>query len=158
MGYSDTTVQLMFAHQLGLVTFNGPSVMSGFAQARHFAEVEAHIRSILFDPTPTYDYRPYPNWVDTGVDWATIQDPTSIGERLPHDGWHWLNGDTATVGRLAGGCVEVLEFLKGSQYWPDESWWAGRILFLESSEDPHQHGLRTHRPTVDPAARRACGT
>lgn len=135
MGYSDTSTQLLFAHQLDLVTFNGPSVMAGFAQSRWFPDLRAHIRAILFDPTPTYDYQPFPNWVDRYEDWNTTDDPSAVGEQRPHDGWHWLNGMEPARGALVGGCFEVLEFLKGSRYWPEEHWWTDRILFLETSED-----------------------
>jgi muramoyltetrapeptide carboxypeptidase LdcA involved in peptidoglycan recycling len=140
MGFSDTTTQLLFAHLHDLVTFNGPSVMAGFAQSSRFPAFERHVRSILFDPTPTYDYQSYPLWVDGYVDWNRADDPTGVGELRPHDGWHWLNGHEPVNGPLAGGCIEVLEFLKGSRYWPAEEWWTGRILFLETSEDV---------PTVD---------
>jgi muramoyltetrapeptide carboxypeptidase LdcA involved in peptidoglycan recycling len=140
MGYSDTTTQLLFAHQLGLVTFNGPSVMAGFAQSAWFPTFDAHVRSILFDPAPTYDYRPYKGWVDSYADWNVTDDPSAVGELRDHNGWRWLNGDGPVQGRLVGGCIEVLEFLKGSRYWPSENWWTDRILFLETSED---------RPTVE---------
>ena len=64
----------------------------------------------------------------------------AVGEFRPHDGWRWLNGDEAVQGRLVGGCIEVLEFLKGTRHWPAEDWWDGRILFLETSEE---------RPSID---------
>ena len=135
MGYSDTCTQLMFAHQLGLVTFNGPAVMAGFAQSAHFPALSTHVRSILFEPSPTYDYQPFSNWVDGYADWRTADDPSAVAEGRPSDGWTWLNGDSPSRGRLVGGCVEVLEFLKGSSHWPAENWWNDRILFLETSED-----------------------
>ncbi len=135
MGYSDTSTQLLFAHQLDLVTFNGPSVMAGFAQSRWFPGLEAHIRALLFDPTPTYDYQPFADWVDRYADWDTTDDPSAVGQRRPHDGWHWINGTEPARGALVGGCIEVLEFIKGSQYWPAANWWTDRILFLETSED-----------------------
>ena len=140
MGYSDTATQLLFAHQLGLVTFNGPAVMAGLAQSAWFPGFEQHVRSILFEPTPTYEYRPFPHWVDSYADWNSTVDPTAVGELRPHDGWRWLNGDGSVSGPLVGGCIEVLEFLKGSRYWPSDDWWTGRILFLETSED---------RPTIE---------
>ena len=135
MGYSDTSTQLLFAHQLDLVTFNGPAVMAGLAQCRHFPALEAHIRAVLFEPTPTYEYRPFEHWVDGYADWKQSDDPTAVGDLRPHDGWRWLNGSDIARGKLVGGCIEVLEFLKGSRYWPDEDWWHDRILFLETSED-----------------------
>ncbi|CAB4596613.1 MAG: LD-carboxypeptidase [Actinobacteria bacterium] len=140
MGYSDTITQLLFAHRSGLVTFHGPAVMAGLAQSPWFPTWVDHARAILFDPTPTYDYRPFPHWVDEYADWRHTDDPTAVGELRPHDGWRWLNGDGPVRGRLVGGCIEVLEFLKGSRHWPSEDWWDGRILFLETSEE---------RPTVE---------
>lgn len=38
-------------------------------------------------------------------------------------------------GRLIGGCIEVLEFAKGTVLWPEEKYWNNCILFLETSED-----------------------
>jgi len=60
MGYSDTTTQLVFGHDLGLVTFNGPAVMAGLEQMGNFPEAEAHLRAMLFEPTPTLQYEPFP--------------------------------------------------------------------------------------------------
>jgi muramoyltetrapeptide carboxypeptidase LdcA involved in peptidoglycan recycling len=135
MGYSDTATQLVFFHNLGLVTFNGPSVMAGFAQLPNFPLAEAHIRAMLFEPTESLRYEPYPQWVDSYLDWNDPANITSVGELRPHDGWHWLNGSGTRIGRLFGGCIEVLEFLKGSRHWPAEDFWTDRIVFLETSED-----------------------
>ena len=140
LGYSDTVTQLVFANLLGMVTFNGPSVMAGFAQLPHFPAAEAHVRALLMEPAATYDYQPYPQWVDAYADWNTPGVTGEVGELRPHDGWHWLQGAGRREGRLFGGCVEVLEFLKGSQWWPAASFWQDRILFLETSEE---------RPTVE---------
>jgi len=135
MGYSDTATQLVFAHQLGLVTFNGPSVMAGLAQLEHFPEAEAHLRAVLFEPTATLEYRPFPGWVDGYRQWKEPENATSTAEVHPHDGWHWLQGSGARAGRLFGGCIEVLEFLKGSPHWPQGEFWNDRIVFLETSEE-----------------------
>lgn len=134
MGYSDTTAPLVFCHQLGMVTFNGPSVMAGFAQIGSFPAAEAHIRSMLFDAPTSLAYAPYPEWVDSYADWNE-GGASEIGTLRPHDGWRWLNPVGARRGRLFGGCIEVLEFLKGTRFWPTEEFWKDRILFLETSED-----------------------
>lgn len=135
LGYSDTATQLVYCHLLGLVTFNGPSVMAGLAQLPGFPAAEAHLREVLMEPAPTLTFRPYPHWVDEYADWADPANAGRVGELRPHDGWHWLNGSGVRSGRLFGGCVEVLEFLKGSRVWPTETFWNDRILFLETSED-----------------------
>ncbi|HWD38031.1 MAG TPA: S66 peptidase family protein [Fimbriimonas sp.] len=135
MGYSDTTTFTTYLNQLGLVTFNGPSVMAGFAQLRHMpAEAAAHVESILFEAEAP-SYRPYPKWADHYVDWRT---PGYDGELAPfqdHEGWRWIQGSGVIEGRLFGGCIEVLEFLKGTEFWPALDFFNAKILFLETSED-----------------------
>lgn len=135
MGYSDTAALLVYCHSLGMVTFNGPSVMAGFAQLGNFPQAEAQTRSLLFEPTDTYEYSPFPEWVDSYVEWALPSNATRVSNPRPHDGWRWLNGSGVSSGHLFGGCIEVLEFLKGSRHWPAEHFWNDRILFLETSED-----------------------
>ena len=135
MGYSDTTTLLVFCDRLGLVSFHGPSVMAGLAQLGHFPRAEAHLRAMLFEPADRYRYQPYPEWVDSYLDWNEPGSGSSVGEPRPHDGWHWLNGSGVHAGRLFGGSVEVLEFLKGTPYWPAETAWDGRLLFFETTEE-----------------------
>ncbi|MGD9701018.1 MAG: S66 peptidase family protein [Acidimicrobiia bacterium] len=135
IGYSDTATQLVFCNSLGLVTFNGPCVMAGMAQMEHFPRAEAHVRAMLFEPAGTFRYEPYPEWVDTYLDWNDPANASAIGAVRPHDGWHWLNGSGICTGRLIGGCIEVLELLKGTRFWPAPDLWRDRILFLETSED-----------------------
>ena len=36
---------------------------------------------------------------------------------------------------LFGGCIEVLEFLKATPWWPAVEFWDDKILFLETSEE-----------------------
>jgi muramoyltetrapeptide carboxypeptidase LdcA involved in peptidoglycan recycling len=50
------------------------------------------------------------------------------------EGWQFLQGKGKTEGKLLGGCLEVLEFLKGTDYWLDKREWQNAILFLETSE------------------------
>jgi muramoyltetrapeptide carboxypeptidase LdcA involved in peptidoglycan recycling len=135
MGYSDTTTQLVFVHNLGLITFHGPSVMAGLAQLGNFPVAEAHIRAVLCEARDTLRYEPYVEWVDRYLDWSDPDNDGRVGELHPHDGWRWLNGSGTRTGRLFGGCIEVLEFLKGSRHWPAEEFWNDRVLFLETSEE-----------------------
>ncbi len=135
IGFSDTTTQHVFCHNLGLVTFYGPSVMAGISQLRRFPESEMHIRSLLFEPRETYHYQPFPKWTSGYPDWSNSANAGQVKELHTHDGWHWLNGSGVRCGRLFGGCFEVLEFLKGTRHWPAEEFWRDRIIFLETSED-----------------------
>ena len=38
-------------------------------------------------------------------------------------------------GKLFGGCIEVLEFIKSTAFYPQDNFWDSRILFFETSED-----------------------
>ena len=137
MGYSDTTTLLTVVNQLGLVTFNGPTVMSGFSQLRSWPhEFAIHLRAMLFEPSPTYEYQPYDIWSEGFPDWS---DPANVGKVNPYrandEGWRWLQGSGRVRGPLFGGCIEVLEFMKGTAFWPAPNFWHGKILFFETSED-----------------------
>jgi muramoyltetrapeptide carboxypeptidase LdcA involved in peptidoglycan recycling len=46
-----------------------------------------------------------------------------------------LQGTEPVTGRLWGGCLEVLEFLKGTAFWPKPDFWDDTVLFLETSEE-----------------------
>lgn len=141
LGYSDTGTQLMFCNQLGLVTFNGPAVMAGFAQMANFPELTEHVRAMLFEPADRYEYQPFPTWTPKYADWSEPGNHDVVTGPLPNnEGWRWLNGGGVGRGRLFGGCMEVLEFLKGSRFWPSQDFWVDRILFLEASEE---------EPTID---------
>jgi len=136
MGYSDVTTLTTWINQNGIVTFNGPSIMAGFAQMDHLPrELTAHVRAMLSEPTDTYQYRPYGAWCDEYVAWST---PGYAGETLPlrpNEGWKWLQGRGVREGRLFGGCIEVMEFLKATRFWPAVSFWENRVLFFETSEE-----------------------
>ncbi|MEO5975461.1 MAG: S66 peptidase family protein [Ilumatobacteraceae bacterium] len=135
IGFSDTTTQHLFCHNLGLVTFYGPSVMAGISQLQRFPEAASHIREMLFEPRDTYRYQPFPNWTSGYPDWSDQANAGQVKALRQHDGWRWLNGSGVHAGRLFGGCFEVLEFLKGTRHWPAEMFWKDRIIFLETSED-----------------------
>jgi len=135
LGFSDSATQLVFYNQAGLVTFNGPSVMAGFAQLERFDGLAAHVRALLFEPEGSYEYRPYADWTDGYRDWHDPSNAGEVGERRPHDGWHWPQGSGRVEGRLFGGCADVLEMMKGTRFWPEPEFWRDRILFLETSED-----------------------
>ncbi|MEK7410426.1 MAG: S66 peptidase family protein, partial [Actinomycetota bacterium] len=135
LGYSDTSTQLMFCHNLGLVTLYGPSVMAGFAQLLNFPEAEMHIRKMLFEPDDTLCYQPFPQWTNGYAKWKEPDNAGRVDELHPHDGWRWLNGSGIHSGRLFGGSFEVLEIMKGTRHWPAAGFWRDRIIFLETSEE-----------------------
>ncbi len=137
MGFSDTTTLLAYFALHGLATLYGPAVMAGFAQLSALPpEFAEHIRHMLFDDTAGYEYHPYAQWCEGYPDW---RDPAKVGKvhvlQKNDVGWNWLQGDHAVEGRAWGGCIEVLEMMKGTAYWPAPHFFDGKILFFETSEE-----------------------
>jgi muramoyltetrapeptide carboxypeptidase LdcA involved in peptidoglycan recycling len=89
----------------------------------------------LFSAPSEYTYREYTHYADGYLDWSKQDNIGKLNELKPADGWRWLQGNTRVQGRLFGGCIEVLEFMKGTAYWPEPSFWEGKILFFETSEE-----------------------
>ncbi|WP_291578546.1 S66 family peptidase [Clostridium sp. UBA6640] len=137
MGFSDATTFLTYLNQLGMITFYGPSVMAGFAQLENLPKSYInHIKAILFEGVIPYSYKPYEKWVDGYKDWnnkETIGQCTEFNDNK--DGWKFLQGKEDAEGILWGGCIEVLEFLKSTDYWPSKDFWQDKVLFFETSED-----------------------
>ena len=136
MGYSDITTLLTYCRQLGLVTFHGPTVMSGFSQLSNLPRAFTdHIKDLLFNPQPTYTYRHYDAFSDGYPDWSNAANLGKVNQPKDNQGWVWLQGNSRVNGELFGGCIEVLEFMNGTKYWPSPDFWEGKILFLETSEE-----------------------
>jgi len=137
MGFSDATTFLTYLNQLGMVTFYGPSVMAGFAQLKYLPEEQTqHLEDMLFNNMDSYIYKAYDYYTDGYKDWANLN---TLGECLPFkenkEGLQFLLSKDTQEGELWGGCIEVLETLKGTKYWPSIDFWQEKILFLETSEE-----------------------
>lgn len=136
MGYSDASTYLSYINQLGLVTFQGPAVMAGFSQTEKLPkEFSEHVKKILFTNFDEYKYKPYKTYHEGYPEWANEENTGGLKETKENDGWHWLQGDSVTKGELFGGNIEVFEFFKGTDFYPKPSFWEGKILFFETSEE-----------------------
>ena len=137
MGFSDATTFLTYLNQLGMVTFYGPSVMAGIAQMKNLPlEYTEHLKALLFSSSFPYKLFPYPKWTNGYKDWKSIEHLGECREFYDNQhGWSFLQGGSVERGYLWGGCIEVLEFMKSTVYWPNEAFWNDKILFFETSED-----------------------
>lgn len=136
MGYSDTSTLHVFANLQGLITFYGPSIMAGFSQMESLPEsFKFHVRGILFEPKKNYEYQSYGKYCDGYPDWANKEDTGKVKPIKSDGGWHWLQGNTKVQGELFGGCIEVLEMMKATNFWPSQDFWKNKIFFLETSEE-----------------------
>ncbi|MFW6288757.1 MAG: S66 family peptidase [Spirochaetota bacterium] len=136
MGGSDATTYLLFARRAGVIGFYGPSVMAGLSQTDDLPEeFRRHLESFLFGSWDTYEYASFPSFTHGYTSW-NAKDRGGIGKLHPAgDGWTVLQGEAPVEGHLWGGCIEVVEFLKGTRYWPPASFFSEAILFFETSEE-----------------------
>ncbi len=134
MGFSDTTTLLSYLSYKGMVTFYGPSIMAGIAQLRNYPESMRHLRDLLFDPRPERMYTPSPVYSEGYPDWSDERTVGRVSRKKRSPRWKALQGDEKVQGTLFGGCLEVIEIMKGSPYWPPRSFWPGKVLFMEASE------------------------
>lgn len=135
MGYSDTTIPHLFCLKAGVSSFYGPSILVDFAE-----NIEMHpytvdkIKRTLFSNKAIGEIETAAEWTSEHVEW-TEANKNRKRVMQPNSGYEVLQGKGVVQGRLIGGCIEVLEFAKGTVLWPDEKYWDGCILFFETSEE-----------------------
>ncbi len=83
------------------------------------------------DPDPIGAIAPSPCWTEGFLDWGERKDLERPRRLEPSEGWSWLKGDLAE-GVLVDGCLESLQHLRGTRFWPN---WDDVILFFETSEN-----------------------
>ena len=133
LGYSDSTITHMALRRAGVVSYYGPAVMAGFAENGGLHEYLVRgVRSMLFEPSPTTPWPPNTDgWTVEHLDWSDPdlqEQPRSLN---PTKGWRWHGGTTA-VGPSVAACMEILDFLRGTEWMPDLE---GAVLLLETSEE-----------------------
>ncbi|MFB5088447.1 LD-carboxypeptidase [Psychrobacillus sp. PGGUH221] len=135
IGYSDATVTHLFCHKAGISSFYGPAILTDFAEnvEMHAYTVEA-VKKTLFTNEVIGEVKPAPEWTSERLEWL-IENKDKQRKMNPNQGYELLQGSGVVQGRLIGGCIEVLEFAKGTSLWPEESYWKDSILFFETSED-----------------------
>ncbi|WP_044618210.1 S66 family peptidase [Gynuella sunshinyii] len=145
MGYSDTTTLTSYFNQLGLVSFNGPAVMAGFSQLNAFSEAyRNYLTGVLFNSPEAWEMPVFEEYHTGYPSWSDVANTGKVKEAEINHGPRFLQGSGVCSGRLFGGCVEVLEMMKGTRFWPDEDFWNGKVLFLETSEDKPPVGQIRH--------------
>ena len=137
MGYSDTTVTLLACLAAGLVTFYGPAIMAGFGEnGGLFPYMTDSVQRTLFSSAPIGTIEPNSDgWTVEFLDWAEAENQSQRRKLTAADGWNYLQGEGVRCGHLIGGCLEVLDWLRGTEIWPSSEVWRDAILFLETSEE-----------------------
>ena len=138
LGFSDTTITHMACFKAGLVSFYGPSIMAGFAEnGGMFPYMVDSVRKTLFSSASIGTLAPNRDgWTDEMLDWADPQNQSRRRKLNPSGGWKFLQGTGIRRGHLVGGCFEIIDWLRGTDFWSEPAVWQDAILFLETSEVP----------------------
>ena len=151
MGYSDTTITHIACFNAGLISFYGPAIMTGFAEnGGMFPFTVDAVHASLFSSKPIGEVKPNTGgWTVERLDWGNPENQSKKRSLTPSKGWKFLQGKGVWQGHLIGGCLEVLHFLRGTDFWPESDSWKGAILFLETSEEAPpptvlKYSLRTY--------------
>jgi len=145
LGYSDPTVLHFGCLKAGVGSFYGPTIMAGFAEnGGMHSYAEQSLRKAVFETDPIGEIPVNrEGWTVERLEWANPENQNRRRTMTPSTGPRTLQGSGVVQGHLIGGCAEVLEMLKGSDWWPPKDYWNGAILFYETSEEapPATHVL-----------------
>lgn len=137
MGYSDTTISHAACFKAGIVSFYGPSFMAGFAEnGGMFPYMTDSVRRTLFSAEPIGVIEPNrADWTVEHLPWENPENQPIRRKLNPCTGWKFHQNEGIVEGQLFGGCVEVLDWLRGTDYFPAAADLQDAVLFLETSEE-----------------------
>lgn len=137
LGYSDSTITHFAFLKAGVTSFYGPSLMAGFDENGGLPPYMAEsVRQVLFTAAQSLLISPNSGgWTCASWGWADEKRNEKNRKLQPCSGWKWLQGSGQHRGHLVGGCLEAVDWLRGTPVWPELSVWRNSILFLETSED-----------------------
>ncbi|MCC5894402.1 MAG: LD-carboxypeptidase [Alkalibacterium sp.] len=156
-GFSDTTINHLMFHRLGMVSFYGPNFLNDLAElGEDLLPYTKRIFSGYFERNELKGVPESEHWYEERSDFSE----KALGsERIKHKetrGIEVLQGKGKVSGKLLGGCLESLvDCLVGDRYanevetikeyniFPTLDEWKGKVLFLETSEErPSPERLR----------------
>lgn len=148
LGFSDTTINHLMLHKVGLKTFYGQAFFSDICELG--PQMHPYTRKYFEELITTGTIReitPSDVWYGERKCFT----PEQVGKQLPahpNQGFELLQGAPVFSGKILGGCIDSLyDFFDCDRYadmpvlcrkyhlFPDAEDWKGRILLLESSEE-----------------------
>jgi len=148
LGFSDTTMNHLMLHKVGLNTFYGQSFLADLCELDRnmLPYTEKYFRELI-TTGHIAEIRPSEVWYEERTDWS----PKALGTaRVCHEntGFELLQGSPVFSGKILGGCLESIYDIFDSSRYPDTvalceryglfptlTDWQGRILLLETSEE-----------------------
>ena len=148
LGFSDSTMNHLMLHRLGLNSFYGQSFLADVCEmenemlpytARYFGELlrTGRIREVT----------PSDLWCEERMDWS-VKAVGTPRRRHANEGFQLLQGAPVFRGKILGGCLETMYDIFNNDRYPDSvsvceryglfptlDDWRGKILLLETSEE-----------------------
>lgn len=143
IGYSDTTVTHFMCMKTGLSSFYGPSILAEFAENINiFDYTKDNFEKVLLKTEVIGEIKAAKEWTGERIEWT--EDNKTIAKKMEKNlGYEVLQGKGITTGHLIGGCIEVMEMMKGTSLWPTIDEFKGALLFFDTSEDmPHPNLIK----------------
>jgi muramoyltetrapeptide carboxypeptidase LdcA involved in peptidoglycan recycling len=135
IGYSDTTITHFMCLKAGLSSFYGASILAEFAENIKIFDYTSHwIHKVLFDDATIGLIPAAQQWTGERIEWSE-NNKLLAKTMIKNQGYEFLQGEGTVKGPLIGGCVEVLEMIKGTSLWPSIDKFEDAILFFETSEE-----------------------
>ena len=148
LGFSDTTINHLMLHKVGLRTFYGQAFLPDLCELG--PEMLPYTRAYfeeLIETGAIREIRPSALWYAEREEFS----PDLVGQALPprpNQGFELLQGAPVFSGKILGGCIDsIYDMFDGGRYadmpelcqkyhlFPDAEDWKGRILLLETSEE-----------------------
>lgn len=148
LGFSDTTINHLMLHKVGLNTFYGQAFLPDICELS--PEMHPYTRKYFEELISTGTIKkitPSDVWYEERKSFA----PDQAGKPLiahPNYGFELLQGAPAFSGKILGGCIDSMyDFFNCERYadmpilcekyhlFPEAEDWEGHILLLESSEE-----------------------
>ena len=148
LGFSDTTVNHLMLHKVGLATFYGQAFLPDICElADNMLPYSQRYFLELLNTGTIHRVTPSSVWYDSRTDFSE----DAIGTLMPshaNQGFQLLQGPSKFYGPILGGCIDTLfDLFNGDRYadspqicsryglFPTLEDWRGKILLLESSEE-----------------------
>lgn len=148
LGFSDTTVNHLMLHKLGLPTFYGQAFLSDVCEiADTMLPYTEQYFTELLRTGAIRQVTPSPVWYDGRTDFSLA----AVGSAMPahpNAGFELWQGSARFEGKILGGCIDTLfDLFDNTRYadsvetcaryglFPTLEDWRGKILLLESSEE-----------------------
>lgn len=148
LGFSDTTINHLMLHKVGLRTFYGQAFLADICELG--PDMHPYTRRYFEELITTGGIReiaPSDIWYAERESFS----PDQVGKPLPplpDRGFELLQGPQVFSGRILGGCIDsIYDMFSDERYkdmpvlckqyslFPDAEDWRGRILLLETSEE-----------------------